>query len=215
MLTAAMLSFDFGDFTPDNRTAGVPFVQMLAMTNLQDAMDEFTQVRDQQVQKSNQQLANPSDDGTGSLVLNGDIQLGNANIQADLNTLAKRLSREHPATAHMRVVITQHARPMMPIRVMHHVAGCMSQMADAFGPAAVALLAGTFSIVLMMLVVGAVLGVRELVRYRRAAAGYEPLDLDCEAKDVETEGAVVFDAEQYNHHVVTQHTPVTTTQPYP
>lgn len=204
MLTTTAFSFDFGDFDPNNRTAGVPFIQMLATTKMHDAQAEFQQVRAQQVQQSNQQLA------AGSLSFTGHPSL--RDVQQSLQTLARRLSRENPAhppaPAHLRVVVTQHMRPLMPVRVMHHVAGCMNQMADAFGPVAMALLAGTFGIMLMMLLVGAVLGVRELVRYRRRAAGYEPLDLDCEAKDADVEGAVVFDAEEYNHHVMTQRTTI-------
>lgn len=179
---------------------------MLSTTVPSQAMSEFAEVRAQQVANNNAQLAAPSN-STGSLSISGGVsnQL-TPSVQANLNTLARRLSREH--AAHTRIVVTQ-ARPAMHMRVVHYVAGCTMQMAATFGPVSLALLAGTFGIVFMMFAVGIVLGVRELVRYRRAAAGYAPLD--CEAKDAE----VVFDAEQYNHHVMTEHTTMTTPPPYP
>lgn len=84
-------------------------------------------------------------------------------------------------------------------------------MTDAFGPVVVALLAGTFGIMLMMFVVGLVLGIRQLVRSRNEEAGYEVLESD---KDDE---AVLFDADKqyYNHHTTTQTTMMPPPPSYP
>ncbi|KAH8103963.1 aspartic peptidase domain-containing protein [Cristinia sonorae] len=49
-LKNAYTSFDFGDWTPDNTTAGVPFVQMLPTTNLKKAAETFPQIRKKQVE---------------------------------------------------------------------------------------------------------------------------------------------------------------------
>ncbi|GJE90942.1 A1 family peptidase [Phanerochaete sordida] len=194
-------SFDYGDWTPNNATAGVPFVQMLGTTSRHAAKSEFAAVRMSQVQKNNAALANST---TGSLAL--DVK---RSAQASLHTLAARLSRER-----MRVTVVTHARPsfgMVPLRVVHHAAGCVTELAAAFGPVAVALLVGTFTLVLAMLAVVAVLGVRHLLRQRRARAGYAPLDGDCEVREAE----VVFDAEDYNHHVMTQQPATVPPPPYP
>ncbi|KIP10061.1 hypothetical protein PHLGIDRAFT_125889 [Phlebiopsis gigantea 11061_1 CR5-6] len=188
-------SFDFGDFTPDNRTAGVPFVQMLGTTKLHDAQAEFKSVRCKQVKKNDAKLANTTTTDTGSL------QLDNGLSFVPLTGLGKRAAEEH---AH-RVVVTMSARPiayMRPMRIHHHVANCMNQMTDAFGPVAVALLAGTFGIMLMMLIVGITLGIRKLVRWRREDEGYEVLESEKNSE------AVLFDADQhyYNHHATTTET---------
>lgn len=198
------VSFDYGDWTPDNRTAGVPFVQMISTTSPHEARQEFKEVRARQVAKNNAQLANAST--TGSLAV-GSAPLS-PQVQASLHTLASRLSRER-----MRITVVAHApRPMLPLRVVHHVHACVTRLADAFGPVAVALLVGTAVLVVLMLSVTIVLGVRHLVRNRRAAAGFAALSGgDCERDEVQ----VVFDAEEYNHHVMTQHVPCVNPPSYP
>lgn len=48
-------SFDFGDWTPDEDTNGLPFVQMLPITKYDDAVAEFVAARPLQVFKANKQ----------------------------------------------------------------------------------------------------------------------------------------------------------------
>ena len=190
-------SFDYGDWTPDNRTAGVPFVQLLATTNITAARAEFDSVRGKEVVDEIQTLAQPATGSGGalSIILDALRKVG----------LVRRQSFPVPVPVH-RVVVVAHAQPR-PGRLVHmqRVASkCMSQMTAFFGPVAMALLAGTFGIILMLLVVAVVVGIRTLIRRRSGRAGYEALDE--ESKDSDD---VLFDADRsYNHHITTQYTSI-------
>ncbi|PSR71030.1 hypothetical protein PHLCEN_2v13078 [Hermanssonia centrifuga] len=168
-------SFDYGDFTPDNRTAGVPFVQMLPTTNLTLAQQEFKTVRESQVMKNQNSLT------VGSLSVGVPPNEGPFGI---LNKHSKR----------SRVVIYNTMPPMH-----HRVAGCMHRLTQAYGPVVVALLAGTIGLLAVMCIVGVVLAIQTLVRRRRGShpEGYEPVQLK--------EEDIIFDESHYTTATVAYH----------
>lgn len=156
--------FDYGDFSPSDPEAGVPFVQMLALTDPELAMMEFQTVRQRQVMKNDQKLAQGGN-STGSLSLqDGGLEL----FTQPSRSQTKRDVVVFHSVAHAAV---------RPMRFHHRVMNCMNQVADAYGPATLALLAGTFGIVLMMCLIAVVMGIRALIQMRRGEDGYEPLEL--------------------------------------
>lgn len=150
---------------------------MLGTTSMHDATSEFKAARCSQIHAQQQKAA------AGALALDGPAEPAGALTVQDLRK---------------RLVVHMAARPLFvrPVRLAHGVAGCVHTVADAFGPVAVALLAGTFGIVLMALVVALALGIRHALRFRRERMGYQALEQDAEAP------TIVFDADElrYNHH---------------
>ena len=105
-----IISFDYRDFIPDNRTAGVPFAQMLPTTNLTDVMKEFQTVRANQIMKQQQAPApapaKPMSD-TGALV--AAIEQGPTSL-LQIAGIPKRASSE---AQRFRILYTLTAR--MPV----------------------------------------------------------------------------------------------------
>ena len=187
-------SFDYGDWTPDNRTAGVPFVQMLATTDLEDANREFTSVRGKEIVAEEQELANPS---SGAL-----------NMMQPMS-IKKRDSPEQ--TGVRRIIFVTHGWPARVIAAKQRVSKCANEMTDSYGAVAVAILAGMFALVSATFVLTLAIGIRQVLRWQHESEGYT--ELDEEAKDSE---AVLFDADRpYNHHVTTQYQSMTHPPSYP
>lgn len=171
-------AFDYGDWTPDNSTADIPFIQLLPTTDGKDAMTEFGQVRPKQVRKSESALLGQ----TGSIATHDALEIG-------LQRVEKPLSRPIEKRNRMVIYTTAHMNP-----VYRAMAGCVNHVADNYGPVVLALMIGSVAILVSLCVVGTVLGVRMWVRNRRAAEGYE--EVGSEAK----EDVVIFDQSSRSHH---------------
>lgn len=189
-------SFDYGDWTPDNRTAGVPFVQMLATTDLEDANREFASVRGKEIVAEEQELAKPS---SGAL-----------NVMQPMS-IKKRASPEQ--TGVHRIIVLTNGWPARIISAKQRVSKCASEMTDSYGSVAVAILAGMFALVSITFVLTVAIGIRQALRWRQESEGYTELDEEAKASD-----AVLFDADagrSYNHHVTTQYMSMTHPPSYP
>lgn len=130
---------------------------MLPTTDPAVATSEFATVRASQVQKNDAAIAAAA----GKPIAAGSLRL---------------FGREHRQPMHGRVRVifkTGHAHPVMMQKAMD----CMNQVADTYGPVALALLAGTFAILLIFGFACVFIGIYTLVASRRNDEGYEPLEL--------------------------------------
>jgi hypothetical protein len=190
-------SFDYGDWTPENRTADVPFVQMLAITNITDAFTEFTAVRGQEINVEKQESAQSTAARSGAVVVTDALK--------GMDLINKRLYYKHN-DAHDVVATTSTCIRGWLAHVKHRFRKCMTQLVDAFGLVAVALLAGTFTLVLLIFIVAVSLGTRNLVWWRRECVAYGIVD---EASKDTRE--ILFDAQygSYNYHTTSQYVSIT------
>ena len=134
-----MRRFDYGDFTPDNRTAGVPFVQMLPLTDPTQALGEFQAVRSTEIAAVEQALQPSST--SNSTTTAGSLALLTQGLK-DMMQLAG-LSK--------RSVFVPEAREPRVFRVVYsanvpvkqRLARCMKGFSAAYGPVITALLVGS------------------------------------------------------------------------
>ncbi|THH32514.1 hypothetical protein EUX98_g1659 [Antrodiella citrinella] len=184
-LKNAYVSFDFGDWTPQN-TTGVPFIQMLPTTDAMKAKDTFKSIRDKQVCANDASIASAA---TGMTA--GSLEVGHlpTTVQRVLPVPLRRRgvpqsSVHAQAIAHsvphtdgrFRVIVSTHRVPIQ-LPFMPHgdfMSACVNRILDSHGPVILALLSGIAVLTLVSFVAAVVLAVR-LWRRRHAGEGYEQI----------------------------------------
>ncbi|CAL1714604.1 unnamed protein product [Somion occarium] len=158
-------SFDFGDVGKDNKTLGVPFVQMLSTTpDAAEALREFNKVRPKQVAYA-EKLA--SSGATGAISFNDDAVLNSLSLGSTFSSEVPLVKRA------IRMVVSGHfpIHRLVPQRVRH----CIHSAARS-RPVVLALLAGAIFLSLSSCVIGVILAVRMYMRSRASEEdGYEPI----------------------------------------
>ncbi|KAF7793504.1 hypothetical protein EIP86_004616 [Pleurotus ostreatoroseus] len=191
-LKNAYVSFDYGDFTPDNRTAGVPFVQMIATTNSTTAMDEFKLVRAHQVLKKQKSVVaqlSASSSNSAADPMAGLLQLGSSGVLSTvlhLLGLGKRSEVPMPAPSMHAVKVYHIGATVQPMR--QRMAGCVKGFSAAHGAVVTTLLIGSVGLTVIAALASVIMTLWALYKRRgREDEGYQPVEL-------KEDDVVIFDA---------------------
>lgn len=161
-------SFNYGDWNPNNNT-GIPFVQLLSTTNINDAWAEFNLTRTQQV-VSAEATATP----VSSTVTPTTTPTMVTSSAPTVTTLAQRSFVRRSSEPERRASGTRAHKKRAP--------DCLTPMLEAYGAFMVAVVVGAAMMFVMCCAVGLALLVRSISRSQtRASAAYMVVDAKAEA----------------------------------
>ncbi|TCD69512.1 hypothetical protein EIP91_007442 [Steccherinum ochraceum] len=182
-LKNAYVSFDFGDWTPQN-TTGVPFIQMLPTTDAQQAAASFQAIRQKQVANNDASILNPppSDDDTTGAGSIAELNYLQTSKPSTLQRRARIVSMGPipllPANGPVRIIVSTHRVPINLPFMPHAVNHCANSILESHGPVVLALLVGVAVLTLITAIASVFIAVRMWRRNRLTLkTEYEPIQI--------------------------------------
>ena len=155
----------------------MPYVQLLPLTNPDEALSEFQSVRSTEI-AATEELIQSSNTTAGSLAV---LTQGLKNVLR-LAGLSKRTVGPEPTPRVFRVVYTA------KVPVKQRLVRCVRGFSAVYGPIVTALLFGSGAVLVSGCVIGLIMGARVYFRRRQAVSGEG-------RRTIQLEKDVLFDAD--------------------